>query len=71
MAQDLRTEFPGIAGFSPRSLKYVRSFAAAWQDESVVQQVAAQLQGNDAVVNGWRRMSRDQTYVNLITSNES
>lgn len=43
LAGDLQTEFPGIQGFSPRSLKYMRSFAAAWPDESVVRQVAAQL----------------------------
>ena len=43
LAQDLQVEFPGIVGFSPRSLKYMRSFAAAWAEESIVQQVAAQL----------------------------
>jgi predicted nuclease of restriction endonuclease-like (RecB) superfamily len=43
LAKDLQTEFPGIQGFSPRSLKYMRSFAAAWPDEAIVQQVAAQL----------------------------
>jgi predicted nuclease of restriction endonuclease-like (RecB) superfamily len=32
-----------VEGFSPRSLKYMRSFAAAWPDEPIVQQVAAQL----------------------------
>jgi hypothetical protein len=30
-------------GFSLRSLKYMRSFAAAWREELIVQQVAAQL----------------------------
>ncbi len=43
LAQDLQVEFPGIVGFSPRSLKYMRSFAKAWPDEPIVQQVAAQL----------------------------
>jgi predicted nuclease of restriction endonuclease-like (RecB) superfamily len=43
LAHDLQVEFPGIVGFSPRSLKYMRSFAAAWPDEPIVQQVAAQL----------------------------
>jgi predicted nuclease of restriction endonuclease-like (RecB) superfamily len=43
LARDLQAEFPGIAGFSPRSLNYMRSFAAAWPDEPIVQQVAAQL----------------------------
>ena len=43
LANDLNAEFPGIEGFSPRSLKYMRAFAEAWTDETIVQQVAAQL----------------------------
>ena len=43
LAKDLNAEFPGIEGFSPRSLKYMRAFAEAWTDETIVQQVAAQL----------------------------
>ena len=30
LAHDLQTEFPGAEGYSPRSLKYMRSFAEAW-----------------------------------------
>jgi predicted nuclease of restriction endonuclease-like (RecB) superfamily len=43
LAADLRHAFPEMSGFSPRNLKYMRSFAAAWPDEAFVQQVAAQL----------------------------
>lgn len=43
LAADLKHEFPEMAGFSPRNLKYMRSFAEAWPDEAFVQQVAAQL----------------------------
>ena len=43
LAKDLGTEFPGVEGFSPRSLKYMRQFAGEWPDESIVQQLAAQL----------------------------
>ena len=43
LAKDLGAEFPGVEGFSPRSLKYMRTFAGEWPDESIVQQVAAQL----------------------------
>jgi predicted nuclease of restriction endonuclease-like (RecB) superfamily len=43
LAQDLRRAFPEMKGFSPRNLKYMRSFAEAWPDEQFVQQVAAQL----------------------------
>jgi hypothetical protein len=45
LAHDLQNEFPSVEGFSPRSLKYMRSFAAAWPDEPIVQQIAAQLPG--------------------------
>jgi hypothetical protein len=40
---DLRREFPDIQGLSPRNLKYMRAFAAAWPDRQIVQQVAAQI----------------------------
>jgi predicted nuclease of restriction endonuclease-like (RecB) superfamily len=43
LAHDLQTEFPGVEGFSSRSLKYMRAFAAAWPEEPIVQQLAAQL----------------------------
>jgi predicted nuclease of restriction endonuclease-like (RecB) superfamily len=42
LAADLRTEFPGMRGFSPRSLAYMRRFAAAFPEE-ILQQPAAQL----------------------------
>jgi predicted nuclease of restriction endonuclease-like (RecB) superfamily len=29
LGRDLRAEFPGIEGFSPRNLRYMRSFAEA------------------------------------------
>jgi len=43
LAQDLRSAFPDMKGFSPRNLKYMRAFAEAWPDESFVQGVIAQL----------------------------
>lgn len=43
LARDLGTEFPGVEGFSPRNLKYMRAFAGAWPEPSIVQQVVAQL----------------------------
>ena len=42
LAKDLRSEFPGQQGLSPRNLKYMRALAEAWPDEAIVQQVAAQ-----------------------------
>jgi len=32
-----------MQGFSPRNLKYMRAFAAAWPDEAIVQQAVARL----------------------------
>lgn len=43
LAQDLRNAFPDMQGFSPRNLKYMRSFAEAWPDAEFVQAVLAQL----------------------------
>ena len=43
LARDLKAEFPELKGFSPRNLKYMRAFAAAWTDSEFVQQLAAQL----------------------------
>ena len=43
LARDLTAAFPGMKGFSPRNLKYMRAFAEAWPDAAIVQQAAAQL----------------------------
>jgi predicted nuclease of restriction endonuclease-like (RecB) superfamily len=43
LAADLKRAFPEMKGFSPRNLKYMRAFAAAWPEEAFVQQVAAQI----------------------------
>jgi predicted nuclease of restriction endonuclease-like (RecB) superfamily len=43
LAKDLQDAFPDMKGFSPRNLKYMRAFAAAWPEKAIVQQLAAQL----------------------------
>jgi len=43
LSSDLEKEFPDMKGFSPRNLKYMRSFAEAWTDRSIVQRVIAQI----------------------------
>jgi predicted nuclease of restriction endonuclease-like (RecB) superfamily len=43
LAKDLGVEFPGVEGFSPRNLKYMRSPAEAWPDSARVPQVVALL----------------------------
>lgn len=41
LAMDLKREFPGITGFSPRNLKYMRAFAEAYPNEEIMQRYAA------------------------------
>ena len=43
LSADLREAFSDMQGLSPRNLKYMRAFAAAWPDRLIVQQVAAQI----------------------------
>ncbi len=43
LSTDLREAFPEMKGFSPRNLKYMRSFAAAWPERDIVQAPLAQL----------------------------
>jgi predicted nuclease of restriction endonuclease-like (RecB) superfamily len=43
LAADLHQTFPDMTGLSPRNLKYMRAFAAAWPDEPIVQQLVAQI----------------------------
>lgn len=43
LAADLREAFPEMKGFSPRNLKYMRAFAAAWPEREVVQASLAQV----------------------------
>lgn len=43
LARDLQHRFPGSRGCSARNLKYMKTLAQAFPDESIVQQLAAQL----------------------------
>ncbi len=43
LSSDLSKEFPEMRGFSARNLKYMRTFASAWPDNTIVQRVVAQL----------------------------
>ena len=42
LAHDLRTSFPEMKGFSPRDLKYMRAFAAAWTEPAMAQELLRQ-----------------------------
>ena len=43
LSRDMSKAFPGMKGFSPRNLKYMRAFAEAYPDLQFVQAVLAQL----------------------------
>ena len=43
LSSDLRRDFPEMTGLSARNLKYMRAFAEAYPDRTIVQQVVAQL----------------------------
>jgi predicted nuclease of restriction endonuclease-like (RecB) superfamily len=43
LAQDLRSAFPGMKGFSRANLMYMRAFAESWPEEAIVQQAVGQL----------------------------
>ncbi len=43
LSADLQQAFPDLRGLSPRNLKYMRAFAAAWSDRAIVQRVIAQI----------------------------
>ena len=43
LATDLQAEFPGVEGFSPRNLRYMRSFAEAWPNSAMLPQLVATL----------------------------
>lgn len=43
LSADLGKAFPDMKGFSPRNLKYMRAFAAAWPNKAIVQEALAQI----------------------------
>jgi predicted nuclease of restriction endonuclease-like (RecB) superfamily len=43
LAKDLRSAFPEMQGFSPRNLGYMKAFAEAWPEETILQQLVAKL----------------------------
>ncbi len=43
LSHDLRVAFPEMKGFSRANLMYMRAFAEAWPDQTIVQQAVGQL----------------------------
>jgi predicted nuclease of restriction endonuclease-like (RecB) superfamily len=50
LAKDLKAAFPDMRGFSPRNIRYMRTFALAYPDEQIVQRSAAQLPWRQTMV---------------------
>lgn len=47
LAEDLRTNFPEMKGFSRRNLKHTRTFAEAWMEFGISATAAAQLEDGE------------------------
>jgi predicted nuclease of restriction endonuclease-like (RecB) superfamily len=43
LANDLGNDFPGVSGFSPRNLRYMRKFAESYADPSILQALLARI----------------------------
>lgn len=43
LAADLHKEFPDMKGFSPRNLRYMRTFAEEYPDQSILQEAPARI----------------------------
>ena len=43
LSTDLKSRFPGAKGYSPRNLRYMRSFASAWPSRTILQAPLAEL----------------------------
>jgi predicted nuclease of restriction endonuclease-like (RecB) superfamily len=71
LSHDLRSGFPGVEGFSPRNLKYMRAFAQAWPEEPIVQQLAAQIPWfhHCVLLDKVKNQSEREWYVHKIVEN--
>ncbi len=72
LSHDLKKSFPGLAGFSPRNLKYMRKFAIAWPDEEIVQRTVAQIpwRSYQAVIDDTMRHPSDAPTLGLLLVKE-
>ncbi|MBI5346275.1 MAG: DUF1016 domain-containing protein [Chlamydiae bacterium] len=43
LASDIGKDFPGVSGFSPRNLRYMRKFAESYADQSILQALLAKI----------------------------
>lgn len=43
LSHDLKSAFPDMKGFSPRNLKYMRTFSGSWSDREFVQRTIARI----------------------------
>jgi len=71
LSKDLKHEFPEMKGFSPRNLKYMRAFAQAWPEISMVQEVLAQITWyhNIALIEKIKKISIREWYARAAIKN--
>jgi predicted nuclease of restriction endonuclease-like (RecB) superfamily len=60
LASDLRAEFPDMKGFSRANLMYMRSFAAAWESDEIVQRLVGQIPWGQNITLVTKVKSRDE-----------
>jgi predicted nuclease of restriction endonuclease-like (RecB) superfamily len=65
LAQDLGSNFPQMKGFSPRNLKYMRAFAAAWPDAGNGAPAAAPLE-EEAIIQQLLDKSGSEAFVQQL-----
>ncbi len=71
LARDLKIEFPEMTGFSPRNLKYMRTFAETYPDEAIVHQLGAQIpwKHNCAVMDKLKKQEQRVWYIQKTIEN--
>jgi predicted nuclease of restriction endonuclease-like (RecB) superfamily len=68
LSTDLKQEFPGMKGFSPRNLKYMRPFAQNYPEREFVQEVLAQITWyhNIAIFEKIKKPAEREWYIHKI-----
>lgn len=71
LSKDLSSEFPDMKGLSARNLGYMKAFAEAWPDESILQQLAAKLPWfhNCIIIDKIKAPDERQWYVQTAVEN--
>ena len=71
LAQDLRTAFPDMKGFSRANLMYMRAFSQAWSEVEIVQQPVGQLPWGHNLVLLTKLKDRTKRLARTLTQTEA